>query len=322
MQATFTALVPPTDDALLAIPGRSVFDPETGAWRRDLVASSEPRRRGPMLARTFGEVEARFPCAAQPKIDGVRALLDRSGLVTRGGEVIVSLPELTGLGALLPDGVTLDGELTLRGGTLEEISAVVRTRVPHRRRRLAIFHVFDGLFDDRPRPDEAGPQTGFRARWIATLGHLWRILDTEPAAAIEPVTTPWVETPEAAETHYHACLAEGFEGQILRDPDAPYVHGRTAALIKRKPWNDAEGAFVRLVAGKRTGLPRACIVRDLETGEMITVAVPALSAEERRRLAANPPATDSLVGYRWQATHSTHRRHCTLVRFYGPEGRL
>lgn len=317
-----TTFVPPTDAALLAVPGRSVFDPETGAWRRYLVASSEPRRRGPMLARTFGEVEARFPCAAQPKIDGVRALLDRSGLVTREGEVIVSLPELAGLGALLSDGVTLDGELTLRGGTLEEISAVVRTRVPHPRRHLVTFHVFDGLFDDRPRPDEAGPTTAFRARWISTLGHLGRILDTEPAAAIEPVTTLRVVGPAAADDHYRACLAAGFEGQILRDPDAPYVHGRTAALIKRKPWIDAEGAFVRLVAGERTGLPRACIVRDLETDEEIPVAIPAMSAEERRRLAANPPPVGSLVGWRWQASRSAHRRHCTLVRFYGPEGRL
>lgn len=315
-----TTFVPPTDAALLAVPGRSVFDPETGAWRRDPGAATQVGCTGPMLARTFGEVAIRLPLLAQPKIDGVRALLGRSGLVTREGTRILSLPEIAALGDHLPEGVTLDGELDLCGGTLEDIAAVVQTKAPHPRRHLVTLHVFDAIFagGDALGLDRATPcrrRIEAAAAWAAALGDV-------STCAVVPVPTIEVASVEAMDDHYRACLAAGFEGQILRDPDASYVHGRTAALIKRKPWNDAEGAFVRLVAGKRTGLPRACIVRDAETAEEITVAIPAMSAEERRRLAANPPPVGSLVGWRWQASHSAHRRHCTLVRFYGPEGRF
>lgn len=289
---------------------------------RKVVRPREGRTLEVMTFEVFTAETTTFPVLAQPKLDGVRATLSRDGLFTRDRLRILSLPEIAALGARLPDGVVVDGELWGEGLTLEEISATTRSARPAPLSARLALHAFD-LFVE-------GEQAAFGfvdidvdapfAERNGVLADMIRWIDAPARLAV-------VETVEVHDAAHLAALYErwidlGHEGQIVRAPDGVYVHGRTGLVRKRKPFRDAEGELIALLNGRKTGLPRTAIVRVPETGEKIAVAIQAMTDDARRRLAAAPPVPGTLVGYRWQPTHSSHRRHCTLTRFYGPEGRL
>jgi DNA ligase-1 len=304
---------------LVGLDGSETGVPGRGSRKR------APKTAGVMLAEIYDPARVTFPVAVQPKLDGVRATLSRDGLVTRDRLPIVSLPEITALGEMLPVGVVLDGEIWDPGWTLEEISAVVRAREPvaGRRPRLHAFDLYvePGAGDPFPCPDATTWKD--RADILTIVVHglygRGRMIDARALALVE---TAIVATPDDLDRAYARHLADGHEGTIVRDLDGAYVHGRSFALMRRKPFLDAEAALVAVVNGRKTGLPHTLVVRDLETGEKLTVAIQAMTEAGRRVLAANPPEPGRLVTYRWQPTASAHRRHRTLVRIHGPEGRL
>lgn len=55
---------------------------------------------------------------------------------------------------------------------------------------------------------------------------------------------------QAAE-RYCKVLDEGAEGLVLRDPNAHWVPKRVKAILKYKPFEDAEGIVVRFIAGEK-----------------------------------------------------------------------
>jgi DNA ligase-1 len=292
--------------------GRVVVDPVTGVATRWQAPARVPPPPGPMLARTYGEDSIWFPVMAQPKIDGVRCMMSRDGLMTRSGHRITSLPDLAAIAATLHDDIVLDGELHIPGETLETISAIAQQRQPSGRQDEVRFAVFDMI-------DRAWPTDPFRTR-SAKLAHLMtRAPDT---TAITLVATTDVADLARLDEHYAAMLAAGFEGQMIRDPDMPYRPGRSRRLIKRKPFRDAEAEFIGLEIGETSGLPQSLTARDCASGEEIRIAIQAMTDADREALALRPPQPGQLVTYRWQDTRSTHQRHCTLVCIHGPDGRL
>lgn len=298
---------PPCDLAA----GRLVYDPATDTWSCWRRSAAAPDGFRPMRAREYIAARQTFPVLAQAKIDGVRAILSASGLASRGGGEILSLPELAALSSDLPAGVHLDGELAIDGEPLEVVAAIVATATPHPRRGEVRFHVFDVF--------EAGaPERPFVKR-AAEAAQLAAGLMSQRVTVVE--TAP-IATVEALDRHYAAQLAVGREGQIIRDPAAPYVQGKTSALLRRKPFRDAEAELIRIVAGERSGLPHSLIARDCDTGEVLTVAIQAMSDADRAALAASLPEAGRLITYRWQESGSAIRRHCTLVTIHGPAGRF
>lgn len=299
------------DGTLLDVP-RKVTRPRTG---RSLEV---------MTFEVFSPETTTFPVLAQPKYDGVRATLSRDGLYTRDRLRILSLPQIEALGAALPAGVVVDGELWGEGLTLEEISATIRCAEPAPLSSAIALHAFD-LFLEGERASfgfvDIDADAPFAERH-GFLANMIRAMRLDVMARLRVVETVEVRDAAHLAALYERWIDLGHEGQIVRAPDGAYVHGRTGLVRKRKPFRDAEGELIAIVNGRKTGLPRTAIVRDPETGEKITVAIQAMTDDERRRLAAAPPPAGSLVGYRWQPTRSTHRRHCTFTRFYGPAGRL
>lgn len=273
---------------------------------------------GVMRAEIFDPTKVSLPSALQPKLDGVRATLSREGLLTRDRLRVTSVPAIEAVGRSLPDGVTLDGELWAVGRTLEEISADVRRQGPAVDN--LVFNVFDLV-------DDTQTDMPFSERLDAAKALVGEIVQVPGRGHYGPdcvtvVPTEIAHSIEEIDAHYTVTLDRGFEGQIIRDLDAPYVHGRSAAVLKRKPFRDAEASIVAVVNGRKTGLPRTLVVRDLETGEKLTVAIQAMSDADRRKLAADPPEPGRLITYRWQDTASSHRRHRTLVMIHSPNGRL
>jgi DNA ligase-1 len=167
------------------------------------------------------------------KYDGVRALWDGRQLRFRSG-----LPVAAPAGFLkrLPP-VPLDGELWLGRGQFEALSGLVRrldaTDGDWRDIRYMVF--------DMPRAEG-----GFARRHAL----LQAVLRRQGDAGLEAVAQASVPDRAALLQWLDAVVRAGGEGLVLRRFDAPYAAGRSAAMLKLKPLQDAEAVVLAHLPGR------------------------------------------------------------------------
>lgn len=214
------------------------------------------------------------------KFDGVRAQWDGRALRFRGGSIV---PAPSWFTANFPP-VPLDGELWVAHGQFDALSATVRRLQPvdaeWRQVRYLIFELpgAAGSFSERIR----------QMLSIATLAGV-----------------PWLQVIEQTRVNNHADLmrrldtvvSAGGEGLMLHHAEAPYVTGRSDALLKLKPWQDAEAIVVGHVPGKGKYLGMTGSLRmEMPEASVFTSAAvsPTRCAASRPRSArASPIATSS-----------------------------
>ena len=189
----------------------------------------------PQLAEDAILDQVKFPCIVQPKIDGVRALNLNGTLTGR------SLKPFEGFGITeyfsRPEFIGLDGEMTLGSkpncanrlcslttGAMGRFKDVTEMPDLH-------WWVFDHLAD---------PSLPYLERY-------WRLKE-----AVENLNLPRVHLVPMYQAYIrpdlNALIADffslGYEGAIIRNPEAPYKSGRATQkgqeLWRVKPWADAE----------------------------------------------------------------------------------
>lgn len=167
------------------------------------------------------------------KLDGARALWDGQRLRFRSGRAVPA-PEWFVAG-LPPE--PLDGELWLGRGRFAELSGIVRRQQPRDDEwRQVRFMVFE-------QPDGAGSFTERAERLKAIVAR---------------ADVPWLQAVEqfrvadraALQARLDAVVAGGGEGLMLHRADAPYVTGRSDALLKLKPRLDAEATVLAHLPGR------------------------------------------------------------------------
>ncbi|MEI8264117.1 MAG: DNA ligase [Betaproteobacteria bacterium] len=216
------------------------------------------------------------------KFDGARAWWDGSHLRFRSGLPIMAPAWFT---AALP-AQALDGELWLARGRFEELSGIVRRQQPvdadWRRVRLMVFEL----------PNAAGTFAQRAAR-------------IQQLSAQQPVSSPWraVEQfalPSAAslKARLQEVVKAGGEGLMLHRADALYETGRSPALLKLKPLQDADAVVVGHQAGqgRHAGRLGALRVRTQEGREFLLGT--GFSDEQRDQ----PPAVGTVVTFTYQGT--------------------
>ena len=236
----------------------------------------------PMLAQSYFPAVGGFPLDAQPKLNGLRCLVRADDLVlrSRNGQTY-RLPQITEqLGRVLPPGATGDGELYVHGVPLQRIVSLA-TRQQIESATLE-FHVFDLLAGDwRTR--------SWRQR-RADLEALMRVARHAGCDRIRFVESMTADSREDAERLHDEFVAAGYEGAVLRAPDAPYATGsRSAALLKYKRFDDAEFEIVGATSAR--GTDSGCVIWKCltETGRTFEV-VPAWPDYERRVPGVNSTA--------------------------------
>lgn len=175
----------------------------------------------PMLAMEYRKAAGRlrFPLLAQPKLDGMRCLAVRGRddvfLRSRSGEA-VKLPHIAdALRGLMAEGEEWDGELWAPGRGFDDVMTGVRQRAD-----WLEYHVFDAVTADPFTVRHAALRVGGPVHRVP----LWAC-----------------PTPDAVDPLHERAVDEGFEGLILRTPDAPYrPNGGTPDLVKLKRFDDAE----------------------------------------------------------------------------------
>jgi DNA ligase-1 len=220
----------------------------------------------PMLANKFPECgrHLRYPCVAQPKLDGVRRVARREGativLTSRGDKVAPFFGEIKqALLELNPDpDVYLDGEFYSRRVGFAHLNGYCNTTklesyeaIPPEDLASIHYHVFDCYF-------AGDPQRPFAARYE----YLRRLFAANRSPYLELVPNREVASENEIVPLHDRFVAEGFEGVILRNAGAPYrLKDRSNDLLKHKSFRDAEFEIVGAQCGE--GKEEGCVVWQL-----------------------------------------------------------
>ena len=180
--------------------------------------------------------------------------------------------------------IPLDGELWAGRGRFERLSGMVRKAVPvdaeWRDVRYMIFELPEAPGDFSSRAT--------RIREVVTQAR-----------------QPWLQAVEqyrvkdAAELKRHmaAVVKAGGEGLMLHRADAPYLTGRSAVLLKLKPWEDAEARVVGHVPGKGRNDGRlGALIVERPDGRRFRVGSGFTDAQRE-----DPPAIGETITYRYQS---------------------
>ena len=199
-----------------------------------------------MLASKYDpKKHTNFPYYSQPKLDGIRCLVSKDGMQSRNGKPIISAPHI--LEALEPffdkyPDVVLDGELYNHDlkNDFEKIVSLVRKTKPtdddlKESEELVQYHIYDCIMD---------------VEYSKRLRSLRNTFPKGRYPYIKIVSTNPIEDEHDLETMLVHYLEQGFEGQMLRDPDSSYEGKRSKGLIKHKEFEDDEFEIVSIEEGK------------------------------------------------------------------------
>jgi len=212
------------------------------------------------------------------KLDGVRARWDGRQFISRQGNVFHSPKWFTADFPTQP----LDGELWIKRNSFEQIVSTVRTRTPNDAAWKNIrYMVFDlpeskAIFSDR----------------LALLKSI-----------LSELKSPYLKLIKQFRIHSHSALKNklqeitlaGGEGLMLHHGDSLYFNGRSDALLKFKPYQDADAEVIDHWPGKGkfTGMLGALLIRTAD-GKPFRIGT-GFSDTERR----NPPPIGAIITYKY-----------------------
>jgi DNA ligase-1 len=244
------------------------------------VQYGDGKKLRPMLAEKWTERkrDAKFPGAVSEKLDGVRVMCfeNEEGvqLISRLGKLYKFLDGIREEAKVLfrkCPGVVLDGEIYSHNAPFNAISGAVRTsKKPSAFDELVEYHIFDLVL----------PGLSYQAR----MEKLRELMDSkgDRFKRLKIVDYELVNTPEQVKTKHDEYVAQGYEGLIFRNLDAPYLLGRrTSNLLKYKEFLDEEFKVVDVMEGKGTEKGAAVFVCVSKDGEKFNVR-PRGSIEKRR----------------------------------------
>jgi DNA ligase 1 len=188
--------------------------------------------QNPYVEKESKSIIIKFPCVAQPKINGVRATISlvegKPAILSKEGKSY-NIPHLLdylsqNLAIFTYEGheIVLDGELYIHGEPLAEISSAVK-KVSLVTQRVK-FIIFDLAVLDLDQMERWGLLKKMLAEMTVAL-------DTP----VELIRTFRINNDEMAQKATDKFIDEGYEGAIFRSMDAPYQFGkRPMTMVKLK----------------------------------------------------------------------------------------
>ncbi len=218
------------------------------------------------------------PYWVSEKLDGVRAIWDGQQLRTRNGTVIVAP---TWFVEHFPKHA-LDGELWLGREQFDALSGAVRQQVPEdavwRKIQYCVFELPAGSGTFSQRLSELQQHVAAaNLPWLVTVPQFRLLNNAQLRQKLQQV------------------VAQGGEGLMLHLADAPYVTGRSALLLKLKPFQDAEAQIIAYQAGKgKYAGQLGALVLKMPSGLRFKIGS-GLSDAQR----GNPPPIGANITYRY-----------------------
>ena len=210
----------------------------------------------PMLAGKCEQMSTlRFPVLATPKLDGIRCLKINGRAVSRSFKPISNSFIRAWIETHLPDGV--DGELIVKGVSFCEVAGHVGRESGQPNFTFMVFDFVmesvDVAYEHRMRDlGKLAAEIGAAMREARDDGQV--VLDH-----FEPVLPVEIKTVAELEAFEQKCIAEGYEGVMVRTPDSPYKCGRSTEregwLLKIKRFEDAEAVVLDTYEGLTNNNP-------------------------------------------------------------------
>lgn len=220
----------------------SVEEAEKGIVDSNYVEGGEL----PMLAHKFRDHSDKieYPCAMQPKLDGIRCIALKRGLEvtlwSRTRKPITSCPHI--IEAIKEqfsnvENITLDGELFNYDyrKDFEKIVSAVRKAEPSEDSEKVHYYIYDVL----------DYKNSFDVRTAYLTSQMF--MAEEP---LYLVPTYICQDEEEAIAKFEEYLAEGQEGLMLRNWKGKYVGKRSYDLLKMKEMEDTEFEIIGVVEGR------------------------------------------------------------------------
>lgn len=202
----------------------------------------------PQLAEDAIIEQVRFPCIVQPKIDGVRALNLTGTLTGR------SLDPFEGYGITdyfsKPQFKWLDGEMTLDDNpkSMERLCSLTTGAMGRFKGVTEMADLHWWVFDYLPDPS---------LRYLSRYNLLKMKVEELAHPRIHLVPMYEVHGPNDLQRFIAEFADQGYEGTIIRNPEAPYKQGRATKkgqeLWRVKPWADAEILVTGITEGEING---------------------------------------------------------------------
>jgi DNA ligase-1 len=228
----------------------------------------------------------------QPKLDGVRAYINKDGIFSRNNNKFLNAIHITTeLQTFFRENptVTLDGELYSHRfrDSFNTIISLVKKKSPTQADKFQSasylqFHCYDAF---KP----SSPQADFIDRHLSITGwkglYGWR--------SVQEVDTELVFNENQLKQITSKHLNQGYEGSILRN-NKEYQQKRSHNLNKIKVWNDIEISISGFVEGNgkfKGGLGK--FIGTDSDGRIVSAPWPSLTIEERKFHWAN---RDSYIG--------------------------
>ncbi len=243
-------------------------------------ARAENRMSAPdlLLAKVYDEdIDPRDYWVSE-KLDGVRALWDGHGLISRNGYAFRPPRWFT---REFPE-VPLDGELWMGRNTYEALSAAVRRTHPEDSQwRKIQFMVFD--------------LPAARVNFSQRYEELARVVGVTDSPYLRLVEQFRVSGKQALMEKLDAVVKLGGEGLMLHRADSLYKSGRSDDLLKLKRYRDAEAVVISHQPGngKYAGLLGSMLV---ETGDGKRFRIGSGFSNEQRH---DPPPIGSVITYKY-----------------------
>ena len=245
---------------------------------------SKKTKKDKKTGKEYTEIEDRTPFVKLPvmvdrKYNGMRQVCSSVGPFSRKGEMVKTAPHIWQ--AVEPffqkiPTLVLDGELynhDLRH-KLNELIHIVRTNADHKitpellaeSERIVRYYVYDGYGFTTAAGKQITEDTPNRERRDALV----ELLKNVPYIVVVPYFM--ASNMEASKELYGEFIEDGYEGAILRNPNAPYQHFRTNDLIKLKPFDDMEVIILDIIdpgSGNWGGTGKTAAVR-MDNGKEFT----------------------------------------------------
>jgi len=221
-----------------------------GEYHTQIKNVNKARFFKPMLAAKWEDRKAKieYPVMVQPKLDGVRAIINRDGVWSRAGKQILAVPhierQLSPLFTEYPD-MVLDGELynhNLRDDFNKIISLVRKTKPTDadlsESAEIVEFHTYDFAHY---------PDLAYFDR--AKALHQFVDINQDNLPSIVWVQTDSAHSEGEVDDLFGSYIEAGYEGGIIR-LNAEYQQKRSNNLLKRKDFEDAEFKIVSVEEGQ------------------------------------------------------------------------
>jgi DNA ligase-1 len=200
----------------------------------------------PMLAHDYNDYKdkIKYPVATQPKLDGVRCIIDIDGMRSRNGKELISAPHIHE--ALKPlfekyHDLVFDGEL-----------------YAHKSDGVDFNKIISCVRKTKPTPNDMIESKQYIQYWIYDLpSHVGTfterhkaLLELELPDCCIIVKTEQADNENDIFAYYSDYMADGYEGQMIRVLDSEYENKRSKHLLKHKSFMDDEFEIKGVVEGK------------------------------------------------------------------------